>query len=180
METVEFWELVRWCVCVLRLEGTAVKGSIVDGEVELDSSTNADRLRLILLDERRGNARGPLGIREEDSWLTDGVGAVTMTLVGPFMIIFISFCLEKAGTSLKVVSASVWPRAKLAGISGSWLSSENVDRNSCEAGLSSEKGGCVIRLDRARGTREVLSERGVGIAENREGANVKSDELSEK
>jgi len=60
-----------------------MKGSVVDGEVELESSTNADRLRLTLPDERRGTARGPLGIRGA-SWFADGVGAVTITLVGPF------------------------------------------------------------------------------------------------
>ena len=102
MEIDEFWELLRWCVWVLRLEGTTVKGSVGDGEVELESSTNADRLRLTLPDERRGNARGPLGIREGTSWFADGVGAVTMTFVGPFMMTFTSFCLDKADASLKV------------------------------------------------------------------------------
>ena len=83
-----------------------MKGSILDDEVELATSTNADRLRLTLLDERRGSDRGPLGIRDGASWFADGVGAVTMTLVGPFIITFTSFCLEKAGTSLKGSSAS--------------------------------------------------------------------------
>jgi hypothetical protein len=82
-----------------------VKGSI-DDKVELASSTNADRLCLTLLDERRGKDRGPFGIRAEGSRFVDGVGAVTITFVGPFMMTFISFCLDKTGTSSKGFSKS--------------------------------------------------------------------------
>ena len=119
-----------------------------------------------------------MGIREASRFV-DGVGAVTITLVGPFIRTLMSFCLEKADTSLNCFATSgVWARVNLAGTLRSWLSSENVERNSCEAGLSSENGGCVIRLDRARGIPEVSSEKDVGTAENRGAAKVKSDELS--
>ena len=89
-----------------------MKGSVFGDEVELASSTNADRLRLTLLDERRGSDRGPLRTREVASRFADGVGAVTMTLVGPFIMTFTSFCFG-ADTSLKEFTAS--GASKLAG-----------------------------------------------------------------
>lgn len=99
---------VRRCAGCLRRGAEMAKGSIgaaATGEVRdaLDTSTSAERRRLTLPDDALlGSARGPRGMRVETlSCAADGVGAVTMTFVGPVimtLMLFVFVCVA-AGVS---------------------------------------------------------------------------------